>query len=154
MRRLLEGFASPLSNPPYHGLDPFRHGHAWQHRVHRDAGTMSEFGEPARQSKHSGFGDAVMQRVYRHIDARFRTEENHASPAAVHHGWHIGARKTDAGHDVDMEQSLPVLIGGIEEGLGLENSKIVDQDITPGFGPDQVLTAAGTAEICRHGADG
>jgi hypothetical protein len=53
-----------------------------------------------------------------------------------------------------MEQSLPVLIEDVEEGLGLENSKIVDQDVTPGFGPDQVLTAANTAEICRHGADG
>jgi hypothetical protein len=53
-----------------------------------------------------------------------------------------------------MEQSLPVLIGGLEEGVGLENSEIVDQDVTPGFGLDQVLTAAGAAKICRHGADG
>jgi hypothetical protein len=53
-----------------------------------------------------------------------------------------------------MEQSLPVLIEDVEEGLGRENSEIVDQDVTPGFGLGQVLTAAGAAKICRHGADG
>jgi hypothetical protein len=42
---------------------------------------------------------------------------------------HIGARQPHARHHVDLVEPGPVVVGNVEEALGLEDAGIVDQDI-------------------------
>ena len=57
------------------------------------------------------------------------------------------ARKPNAAENVDFKQALPIVIGNVEKGLGLEDAEIIDEDIDAGNLARNRLQAAGYAEI-------
>ena len=60
----------------------------------------------------------------------FARHEHHASPLlGIEHALQVVARQAHAAHDVDLEHGAPVLVGRVEEGLGLVDAEVVDQDV-------------------------
>ena len=69
------------------------------------------------------------------------------------HARHVGARQPHAGHHIDLVEAGPVLIGNVEEALGLEDAGIVDQDIDIRQPLDQGFASRGRRDIGSEAGD-
>ena len=110
-----------------------------QHRIDRHGGAARHLGQPARDRKLGGLGHSIVDHLARYIQRGFRGDEDDASPIALQHARHVGARQPHARHHIDFKETAPVLIGDIEEALGFENPGIVDEDVDIRLRPDQHL---------------
>ena len=56
-------------------------------------------------------------------------DEKNASPISLLHPGQISAAQPHAAHDVHFKETKPVLVGNLFKGLGLKDSKAVDENL-------------------------
>ncbi len=59
----------------------------------------------------------------------FARQKQYPAPATLSHVGCIVARQADCAHYIDVEETLPFLIGDIKERFGFEDAEIVHQDV-------------------------
>jgi hypothetical protein len=74
-------------------------------------------------------GLTVIDHLLGNVDRRLAADEHDASPVPRDHSWQIMARRTHAAHDIELEDSQPVLIGQVGERLRPGGPKIVDENV-------------------------
>ena len=70
-----------------------------------------------------------------------------SAPFGALHRRQKGAGEADAAQDIDLEESHPVGVGDVLEGLRLENPEVVDEDVDFGMAARQILGRPGRPEI-------
>src|SRR6185312_6310808 len=133
--------------------DAFGGGGARQHTVHGDAGAGAGFGEAACDGDLRGFGHAVMDHFSGNLHGAFARNENDAAPVAFSHPRQKRPAEADAGHDVDLEETQPVVVGNFFEGLGFEDAEVVDEDVNVAEPADEGGAAFFVAEIAGDAFD-
>ena len=88
-----------------------------------------------------------MDHLGRDVERRFRRDEDDASPIALQHALQIGARHAHAGHDIDLEETVPILVADLEKVLRLEDAGIVDENVDLGKRSDHGVTAVDLSDI-------
>ncbi len=77
----------------------------------------------------SCLGHSVVDHLARNLNGRLAGDENYAAPVLFPHSRQIGTAQTNTTHNIDFEQPEPVFIRNLLEGLDLENSDVVDEDL-------------------------
>jgi len=89
-----------------------------------------------------------MHHLLRNENRGFAGDEHDAAPVLrIEHALQIVPRQPHPAHDVDFEHFGPVVILDIEEGFGLVDAEIVDQNVDLGELRHQSGAAFGVAEI-------
>src|SRR6266478_2337550 len=120
-----------------------------QHRIHRDPGSGGTLGESSRDCQDRCLGEAVMDHFGWNVQCRFRRQEDDASPVALEHRGHVGARQADTRHHIELEKPGPFAVGNVEEVLRAIDADIVDENVATRLRLHKRIATAGGRKVSR-----
>jgi len=95
-----------------------------------------------------------MNHIGGRINCALAADENDAAPICPPHCRQAKAGKAHSAQHVDIEKSLPIGIGNLFERLGLEDSKIVNENLDVRMVLHQLLGCGSGAEIAGESLNG
>src|SRR5947208_11109172 len=70
-----------------------------------------------------------MNHLHRNLEARLARNEDDAPPIPLPHGTDVMAAQPHTAQHVHFEEAAPIVVGDLFERLGLEDAKIVHQNV-------------------------
>src|SRR5262249_26083579 len=133
--------------------DALRPSGAREHGIDGDAASRAVLREAARNRQLCGLGHSVVDHLHRDLDPTLAADEDHASPATLLHSADVGAAEPDAAQDIHLEEAKPVLVRDLFERLGLEDAKVIDEDVDRGETGGEIGNSVGFGEVADEGLE-